>query len=612
MLKPNRPYWLLVIIFLLLGSFLRIYALGEKSMWFDEVLSVQISVKNIDQIWQELTKITNQPPLYLWLLHFFLKIGVSEFWARLPSAIFGILALLLVYHVGRKLFNKWTAFFTLCLFALSPLHLYYSQEARMYSLWIFLITLSYFFLYKLCKGNTSAFLWAGYFLSLLLSIYTHYFAAFHIVTQGVIVGVDFVFSQEKKSIRWVYFLILGGMIALFSIPVMQLATQGSSHGSGLSFQDWTPLLVLEEIIRGWLVFLVLGGGNSYTLGYHYALAFFLFLLFYIGLYFTLRSNARLALFLLAWLIVPLYLGTFFLEQVASYHERYFLPITVPYLLFAGRGLQATASGLARLVRKGLRWIKTSSNFAWTCVFLSILLIFLFFDPIINYYQIEKQDNKSAVKYVTARNLPGDSIVLDGFGEVAMAYYFQDYRLSIVKPRTAEAIDFLGKSCRRVWYLYGWESSGVWLKPDLYPWSQKVGVQPQVIPGAFPIYIVLVGPDVKEVNRILEVTRDKFVQNPGDYRNGLEYGNCLLTLGHWKEAVSVYAMVASGLRDEIEGGNQDVQIQDQLTQVLLGIGDAQARQQHWKEAALAYREAIAIDPANVTDREDIVSIETGIN
>lgn len=48
-----------------------------------------------------------KPPLFIWMQAASMKIfGVGEFAARLPNAICGLLTLLLVYHLGKKLFDK--------------------------------------------------------------------------------------------------------------------------------------------------------------------------------------------------------------------------------------------------------------------------------------------------------------------------------------------------------------------------------------------------------------------------------------------------------------------------------------------------------------------------
>jgi uncharacterized membrane protein len=83
----NRFTLLMLILLILAGAGLRFYSLGGKSMWDDEVITVEISAKDFTHIWQDLSWRQNSPPLHYLLVHFFLYFGLNEFWARFPSAV---------------------------------------------------------------------------------------------------------------------------------------------------------------------------------------------------------------------------------------------------------------------------------------------------------------------------------------------------------------------------------------------------------------------------------------------------------------------------------------------------------------------------------------------
>src|SRR5450631_3847385 len=52
-------------------------------------------------------KYFEKPPLHYWLNAFFMSIfGLNEFAARFSGALMGLLTVLLVYHVGRRLFGR--------------------------------------------------------------------------------------------------------------------------------------------------------------------------------------------------------------------------------------------------------------------------------------------------------------------------------------------------------------------------------------------------------------------------------------------------------------------------------------------------------------------------
>ncbi len=90
----------------LIGTFLRVYQLGTQSLWDDEAFSVWISKLSVPQMVQ-ITAADVHPPLYYYLLHYWTIIfGTSESALRLVSVLFGVLAIPMIYVVGRQLFNE--------------------------------------------------------------------------------------------------------------------------------------------------------------------------------------------------------------------------------------------------------------------------------------------------------------------------------------------------------------------------------------------------------------------------------------------------------------------------------------------------------------------------
>ena len=74
------------------------------------------------------------PLLYYFFLHGWMELGQSPFVVRFPSVVFGLLTLCLVFRIARELFDLRVGLLATALAAISPFHIWYSQEARMYSL----------------------------------------------------------------------------------------------------------------------------------------------------------------------------------------------------------------------------------------------------------------------------------------------------------------------------------------------------------------------------------------------------------------------------------------------------------------------------------------------
>ncbi len=131
------PFVLLIL--LLLSFALRVYRIGELNMWGDEAFSVFSAHRSLEAITLEGAENDPHPPLYYYLLHYYLPLfGASEFALRFFSAFFGAATIALVYKIGSRLFDPRVGALGALIAALAPFHVFYSQEIRMYSLAMFL------------------------------------------------------------------------------------------------------------------------------------------------------------------------------------------------------------------------------------------------------------------------------------------------------------------------------------------------------------------------------------------------------------------------------------------------------------------------------------------
>lgn len=154
-----------------MGVALRLYRLESQSLWVDE--AIQYSAASAASI-REVIKLALEgatPPLSHLINHFFFRAGDSDFLLRLPSALFGIGSLPLIFILARRLASIQTALVTTLLFALSPFHLWYSQDARMYSQLRFFSLAGAILLLKAAE-NGKLHLWALYFLTVFCGLAT--------------------------------------------------------------------------------------------------------------------------------------------------------------------------------------------------------------------------------------------------------------------------------------------------------------------------------------------------------------------------------------------------------------------------------------------------------
>ena len=208
------------------GTFLRFFRVGHQSLWLDEAFSAILAQRDWGQIISGTAQDT-MPPMYYLLLHAFLALGDGEIPVRLPSALWGVFTIPLLYVLGRRLFNEKVGLVSAGLLAISPFHIFYSQEARMYSQLGFLALLSAFcFLRAWQNGGKRD--WLGFVLSTAAALYTQNMAFLLLAALGI-----FALSHWQKTRQKARALAIAlGGIALFFLPwLLYLPDQVARVGS---------------------------------------------------------------------------------------------------------------------------------------------------------------------------------------------------------------------------------------------------------------------------------------------------------------------------------------------------------------------------------------------
>ena len=116
------------------GAFLRLFHLGVQPLGFDEALSVFIAQGPIAEILSKNLVHNSSPPFMVLALHQMFYLGQSETIIRLLPALAGIATIPLVYTITRRLFTELAAALAALLFALSPAHISFSREFRIYEI----------------------------------------------------------------------------------------------------------------------------------------------------------------------------------------------------------------------------------------------------------------------------------------------------------------------------------------------------------------------------------------------------------------------------------------------------------------------------------------------
>ncbi len=269
----------------LLAAGLRLLGLGEWSFWVDEAHTVRDVTKPLDEFWG--SHVSRYPLSYL-ILRGMLGVlpATSEGWLRLPFVFFGIAAIPAVAFVGRALVGTRAALIAALLLALSPWHVYWSQNCRSYSMVLFFSMLA-----------MGAYQVASQQRSLLFGILS--------LALTVVAGLCHTSA----------YLVLAALIAFAGLS--RLLSTGSAKADLVRrpLERWLPWIILGTIL---LLSPLLMGGLTYfqrakpdfSLGHMvqtvvYFVRVPLILLAACGCALLMSRDDRPALFLMCWIVAPL-------------------------------------------------------------------------------------------------------------------------------------------------------------------------------------------------------------------------------------------------------------------------------------------------------------------
>jgi 4-amino-4-deoxy-L-arabinose transferase-like glycosyltransferase len=144
-----------------------------ESLWLDELWATRVMLVDLPTLWTTIL-LDPHPPVYSGFMFVWITLfGDSELSIRLPSLIFGVVSVGLTYLVGTRYVSRTATVLACLLLALSPVHIWYSQEARPYSAAVCLVLLAVFAYHKLEESPRSA-LWSTvYFGSMWSAVLTH-------------------------------------------------------------------------------------------------------------------------------------------------------------------------------------------------------------------------------------------------------------------------------------------------------------------------------------------------------------------------------------------------------------------------------------------------------
>lgn len=349
-MKKNISKFGIYVIFLL-AFVLRLININQ-SFWLDEAISA-VAAKNYSfyDIVFVFLKGDNHPPLFYLLLRLWgLIFGFSDIALRMLPIICGTLTVVASYFFFKKISqnNYWITMVGTFLLAISPLHIYYSQEVRMYPVITLLAVLLMYFFSFLISGKTKSWQWIVFSLLLIWFVGTDYVSLFMLPVLGLL-GI-----LERLGKKWwlkfgLSFLPLA-ILGLLWLPVLS-AQMETAKQQLVNLPGWRALAggaTFKEAVVLWMKF-ILGRITIDPHIFYYALVG-MFSLPILAVLFFAGKKYKQNIFLWSYLLVPLivsYLVSFFIPAFNYFRMIYVLPAF--YILIAIGVYQVKNKPLQKIV-----------------------------------------------------------------------------------------------------------------------------------------------------------------------------------------------------------------------------------------------------------------------
>jgi len=248
-------YWPAVIVLLTVATVLRVVSL-DNDLWIDEVFTLVNFVRlPMGQIITDYSS-DNQHMLFSVLA----RIGIITFgesvWAiRLPSVIFGIASIWAAMRLATLVYGSRVAVYTGLLLTLSYHNIWFSQNARGYTLLLFGTVLSTCLLLRGLQSGKWRY-WTAYALVIALSTWAHMTAVFVAIAHGFVIAVVLLKQSGLDNGRWraLAALVLAAwftlhLYALVLPQVLEFFTRPGA-GTGVVPTEWrSPLWLFNETFR---------------------------------------------------------------------------------------------------------------------------------------------------------------------------------------------------------------------------------------------------------------------------------------------------------------------------------------------------------------------------
>lgn len=330
----------MIIPILILGFLVRLINLNQ-SLWLDEAINtVAIKENSLLNLITRYALGDFHPPLYHFLLFYWTRFaGFSEISVRFPSVVFGVGLIFFTYLIGKDFFSQKAGIYGGLLIAFGPLAVYYSQEARMYTVAAFFASASIYFFLKLLKRN-KFYLWGAYILSTLFLLYSDYLPYSVWLLENLYVARLWQTKKADFKNKWIASQFMIIVMLLPWVPFFITQFQNAQNVVRI-FPLWGDVVgkgTLTSLPLALIKFTI--GRISYTNKAVYALMALPVMIWVASLFIKLWHNQknRLNDFLWWWFIGPLLISYFISFKISVFSYFRFIFILPAFYLLLANGI----------------------------------------------------------------------------------------------------------------------------------------------------------------------------------------------------------------------------------------------------------------------------------
>lgn len=445
-----------ILLILLFATSLRFFRIEHQSYWNDEGNSRALAGDTAPEIIRAAAADIHPPGYYLALKAWRTLVGESELALRGFSTLAGVVLVALLYRLGRSYFGARAGLWAALFGAVNPFLIYYSQEARMYSL---LATLSAgsFLLFSAWLRSWRNKDWrtgewrlgVGYVGVTALGLYTHYSFPFVVIAQNLALIGALLFHRRANALKQlIAWLILQFSTLILFLPWLPIAfRQLTTWPAAREFHSFSDSLI--------------GATRYLAFGRTLTNAEAGFGLLAVGALVLLGLRRGQSVAPLLWLLVPAGLTLAF-GLMSEAFSKFLLVAVPPWCLLMGNAYSTRHKGQGAR-RKGVSlepwildlglWVLGLGVFTAT----ALSLTNLYFNPA--YF---RDDYRGIARYVESLARPDDAILTLSPNQVQAFEYYHRAGAPVFPlphsrppdvPETIEALEDLAATHARVFVLW---------------------------------------------------------------------------------------------------------------------------------------------------------------